>query len=148
MTVCDPIELFDADSLQDPYPLYNQLRAAGAVRRISASEFYAVTSWDAVVDVITRVDEFSSRLTATMVYQPDGTVTAFTMAPFGDPSHALTTADDPAHTAHRKLLLPHLAAKKIGALEDSSPRLPSDCGPIACATGASNGWVPWPTGCQ
>jgi len=117
MTVCDPIELFDADSLQDPYPLYNQLRAAGAVRRISASEFYAVTSWDAVVDVITRVDEFSSNLTATMVYQPDGTVTAFTMAPFGDPSHALATADDPAHTAHRKLLLPHLAAKKIGALE-------------------------------
>jgi cytochrome P450 len=39
------------------------------------------------------------------------------MAPFADPSHALATADDPAHTAHRKLLLPHLSAKKIGVLE-------------------------------
>ena len=82
MTVCDPIELFDADSLQDPYPLYNQLRAAGAVGQIGDSEFYAVTSWDAVVEVITRVDEFSSNLTATMVYQPDGTIAPFTMAPY------------------------------------------------------------------
>jgi len=117
MTVCDPIELFDADSLQDPYPLYDQLRAAGAVGQIGDSQFYAVSSWDAVVEAVARVDEFSSNLTATMVYQPDGTITAFTMAPFGDPSHALATADDPAHAAHRKPLLPHLAAKKIGALE-------------------------------
>ena len=108
-----------------------------------------MSSWDAVVEAVARVDEFSSNLTATMVYQPDGTVTPFTMAPFGDPSHALATADDPAHAAHRKLLLPHLAAKKIRALEAiRRPRLPSDCGPMACATGASNGWAPWPTGCR
>src|SRR5271170_2570413 len=117
MTVCDPIELFDADALQDPYPLYDTLRAAGAVGQIGDSEFYAVASWDAVVDVVTRVDEFSSNLTATMVYQPDGTITPFTMAPIGDPSHALAVADDPAHAAHRKMLIPHLAAKKIRALE-------------------------------
>src|SRR3984885_4740254 len=127
MTVCDPIELFDADSLQDPYPLYNQLRAAGAVGQIGDSDFYAVSSWDAVVDVIARVDEFSSNLTATMVYQPDGTITPFAMAPIGDPSHALAVADDPAHAVHRKLLLPHLAAKKIRALEafvaDAADRL-------------------------
>ena len=113
--VCDPIELLDADSLQDPYPLYDQLRAAGPVGQIGDSQFYAVSGWDAVVEAVARVDEFSSNLTATVVYQPDGTVTAFTMAPFGDPSHALATADDPAHAAHRKLLLPHLAAKKIRA---------------------------------
>jgi cytochrome P450 len=127
MTVCDPIELFDADSLQDPYPLYNQLRAAGAVGQIGDSDFYAVSSWDAVVDVIARVDEFSSNLTATMVYQPDGTITPFAMAPIGDPSHALAVADDPAHALHRKLLLPQLAAKKIRALEafvaDTADRL-------------------------
>jgi hypothetical protein len=127
MTVCDPIELFDADYLQDPYPLYHQLRAAGAVGQIGDSDFYAVSSWDAVVDVIARVDEFSSNLTATMVYQPDGTITPFAMAPIGDPSHALAIADDPAHAVHRKLLLPHLAAKKIRALEafvaDTADRL-------------------------
>lgn len=113
----DPIELFDAEFLQDPYPLYGRLRAAGPVGRIGDSEFYAVTSWAAVVEAITRVDEFSSNLTATMVYRPDGTITPFTMAPLGDPSHALAVADDPAHAVHRKLLLPHLAAKKVRALE-------------------------------
>jgi cytochrome P450 family 144 len=127
MTVCDPIELFDADVLQDPYPLYDHLRAAGPVGQIGESGFYAVSSWGAVVDAIARVDDFSSNLTATMVYQPDGTITPFTMAPIGDPSHALAVADDPAHALHRKLLLPHLAAKKIRALEafvaDTADRL-------------------------
>ena len=115
--VSDPIELFDAEFLQDPYPLYDRLRAAGPVGRIGDSEFYAVSSWAAVVEAITRVDEFSSNLTATMVYQPDGTVAPFTMAPLGDPSHALAVADDPLHAVHRKLLLPQLAAKKVRALE-------------------------------
>jgi cytochrome P450 len=116
-TGANPIELFDAQSLQDPYPLYERMRAAGSVRRIGDSDFYAVSSWDGVVEAITRVGEFSSNLTATMVYQPDGTIAPFTMAPLGDPSHALATADDPAHAAHRKVLVPHLAAKKIHALE-------------------------------
>ena len=114
----EPIELFDRESLQDPYPLYTRMRAGGAVRRIGDSDFYAVSSWDAVVDAVTRVDDFSSNLTATMVYQPDGTVAPFTMAPFQDPSHTLATADDPTHAAHRKWLIPHLAVKKIRALEE------------------------------
>lgn len=118
MTVIDdPIELFAAESMQDPYPLYARMRDAGPVRRIGVSEFYAACSWDAVVEAISRVEEFSSNLTATMVYQPDGSVAAFTMAPFGDPSHALAVADDPTHAAHRKLLVPQLAAKKIRGLE-------------------------------
>lgn len=117
MTVGNPIELFDTESLQDPYPLYARMRAGGAVRRIGESDFYAVCSWDAVVEAISRVDDFSSNLTATMIYQQDGTVAPFTMAPLGDPSHALAVADDPAHAAHRKLLVPHLSAKKIRALE-------------------------------
>ena len=134
MTVCDPIELFDADSLQDPYPLYDKLRAAGAVGQIGDSEFYAVSSWDAVVDVITRVDEFSSNLTATMVYQPDGTITPFTMAPIGGPSHALAVADDPGHAVHRKLLDGRSAAKndpRTGRLRRTPP---TGCGATVFAT--------------
>jgi cytochrome P450 family 144 len=52
-----------------------------------------------------------------MIYTAEGAVAPFTMAPFGDPSHALATADDPAHAVHRKMLVPSLAAKKIAALE-------------------------------
>ena len=135
----DPIELFGTEHLQDPYPLYARMRSAGPVRQIGTSEFYAVSGWDAVVEAITRVDDFSSNLTATMVYQPDGTITPFTMAPFRDPSHALAVADDPAHAAHRKLLLPHLAAKKIRTLEV----FVTDTAEDLWAAGLRNGRIEW-----
>ena len=112
----DPIKFFGAESIQDPYPLYDRMRAQGPVHRIGDSGFYAVCSWEAMNDVINRPDDFSSNLTATMTYSDDG-VAPFEMAPLGDPSHALATADDPAHAVHRKLLIPHLAAKKIRAIE-------------------------------
>jgi cytochrome P450 family 144 len=117
LIVDDPIALFGAESLQDPYPLYARMRAAGPVHRIGDSEFYAACTWDALNEAINRPEDFSANLTATMVYTDEGAVAPFTMAPFGDTSHALATADDPAHAVHRKMLVPHLAAKKIGALE-------------------------------
>jgi cytochrome P450 len=118
MTVLhDPFELFAADAIQNPYPLYDRMRAAGPVHRIGDSGFYAVCSWQAVTDVISRPDEFSSNLTATMMYTSDGTIEPFEIAPLGAPVHALATADDPSHAVHRKMLVPQLAAKRIRAIE-------------------------------
>lgn len=139
LIVDDPIEWFAAESLQHPYPLYERMRAAGPVHRIGDSEFYAACDWDAINEAINRPEAFSSNLTATMVYTAEGAVTPFTMAPFGDPSHALATADDPAHAVHRKMLVPSLAAKKIGALEafvaETAERLWADS--------ASDGRIEW-----
>jgi cytochrome P450 len=104
--------------LQDPYPLYDRMRAEAQVHRIGDSEFYAVCGWDAVLEAIERVEDFSSNLTATMVYHDDRTVTPFEMGPPGDPSHALATADDPVHAIHRKILLPHLSAKRVRIIEE------------------------------
>ena len=56
--------------------------------------------------------DFSSNLTATMTYQ-DGKVGSFVMGELGGDIQALATADDPAHAAHRKLLVPQLAARRI-----------------------------------
>ncbi|ORV14810.1 cytochrome P450 [Mycobacterium celatum] len=111
------IELFHDRFVQDPYPLYERMLAAGPVHQIGDSGFYAVCSWDAVNDVIARPDDFSSNLTATMIYQPDGTVAAFPVGELGGPTQALATADDPAHAVHRKMLTPQLAAKRIRAFE-------------------------------
>ena len=111
------IALFDDPCLQDPHPLYERMHAAGHVHRIGDSEFYAVSSWDAVNEAVARCDDFSSNLTATMMYQPDGTVAAFEMGELGGATQALATADDPAHTVHRKALIPQLAAKRILAFE-------------------------------
>ena len=94
------------------------MRAEAPVHRIGDSEFYAVCDWDAVIDAVTRVEDFSSNLTATMVYHDDGTVTAFPMGEPGAAIHALATADDPAHAMHRKILLPHLSAKRIRVIEE------------------------------
>jgi cytochrome P450 family 144 len=119
MTVVDdPTRFFSAEALQDPYPLYDRMRAEAPVHRIGDSVFYVVCGWNAVIEALERVEDFSSNLTATMVYHDDGTVTAFDMAPVGDPSHALATADDPVHTIHRKILLPHLSAKRVRLIEE------------------------------
>ena len=119
--VCEaagPLRFFGADSLQDPYPLYERMRATGPVHRIGDSEFYGVCGWDAVNDAIGRPVDFSSNLTATMTYTADGEIKPFQMDPLGGPTHALATADDPAHALHRKLLVRHLAARRIGAIQE------------------------------
>jgi cytochrome P450 len=93
------------------------MHRVGHVHRIGDSGFYAVSSWDAVNEAVARCDDFSSNLTATMMYQPGGTVTAFEIGQLGGATQALATADEPAHSIHRKALLPQLAAKRIRAFE-------------------------------
>jgi cytochrome P450 len=114
----DPSQFFGAEALQDPYPLYDRMRAEAPVHRIGDSVFYAVCGWDAVIEAVNRVEDFSSNLTATMFYHEDGTVTPIDMGEPGSPTHALATADDPAHAAHRKILLPHLSAKRVRIIEE------------------------------
>lgn len=118
MTVLqDPIEFFGVESLQDPYPLYERLRAEGPVHRIGDSGFYVVCDWASTNDAINRPADFSSNLTATMTYSSERGVVPFEMGGLGGPTQILATADDPAHAAHRKVLVPQLAAKRIRAME-------------------------------
>ncbi|MEB3031474.1 cytochrome P450 [[Mycobacterium] nativiensis] len=111
------LELFNDASIQDPYPLYERMLDDGPVHAVGESGFYAVCGWDAVTEAVARPEDFSSNLTGTMLYQPDGTVATFPMPGLGDPTQVLATADDPTHAAHRKMLVPQLAAKRIRALE-------------------------------
>jgi cytochrome P450 len=119
MTVLeDPKTFFGAATLQDPYPLYERMQADAPVHRVGQSDFYAVCGWDAIVEALNRVEDFSSNLTAAMVYHENGTVTPFEMGPVGSEVHALATADDPVHAVHRKILLPHLSARRISVIEE------------------------------
>jgi cytochrome P450 len=111
------VEFFADATIQDPYPLYERMRAEGSVHRIGDSGFYAVYGWDAIHDVVNRPDAFSSNLTATMTYSPENGVAAFELDGLGGPTHVLATADDPLHAVHRKFLVPQLAAKRIRAAE-------------------------------
>jgi cytochrome P450 family 144 len=114
----DATEFFGTDALQDPYPLYDRMRDRAAVHRIGESVFYAVCGWEAVMEAVNRVEDFSSNLTATMVYHDNATVTPFDMGPLGGPQNALATADDPTHDVHRKVLLPHLSARRVRVIEE------------------------------
>jgi len=111
------LALFEDRYVQDPHELYAQMHRTGHVHRVGESNFYAVSSWAAVNEAVARSGDFSSNLTATMMYQPGGEVTAFEIGELGHEIHALATADEPAHSVHRKLLLPQLAAKRIRAAE-------------------------------
>jgi cytochrome P450 len=110
------LDLFDDRFVQDPYPLYERMLAGGPVHPIGDSGFHGVCSWDAVNEVISRPEDFSSNLTASMTYH-DGEVGAFPMGDLGADIQALATADDPTHAAHRKLLVPQLTARRINELE-------------------------------
>lgn len=130
MTVADAglgLALFEDRYIQDPHELYGQMHQTGHVHRIGDSSFFAVSSWAAVNEAVTRCADFSSNLTATMMYQPGSAVSAFEIGELGGETQALATADEPAHSVHRKLLLPQLAAKRIRAFEpyiaDTAARL-------------------------
>jgi hypothetical protein len=140
MTVLqNPLEFFDVDVLQDPYPLYDRLRAEAPVHRVGDSGFYVVCDWAAINDAINRPEVFSSNLTAAMTFTAEGTVVPFEMERFGGPGQILATADDPAHALHRKMLVPQLAAKRIRAMEtyiaDTFDRLWAD--------GVRDGRIEW-----
>lgn len=130
----DPAELLGPEAMQDPYPAYDRLRAAGPVQRIGDSGFWAVSSWAAVTDAVGRPADFSANLTAAITYAPEAGVAPFPMDAVGGPTHVLATADDPAHLRQRRILLPHLAAKRIRQAEplvaDTFDRLwaPDDAG--------------------
>lgn len=111
------MELFAEESIQDPHPLYARMLDAGPVHAVGDSGFYAVCSRDAIIEAVSRPEDFSSNLTATMTLGPDGTVKPFELEGLGGETHALATADGPLHAAHRKLLLPQLAARRVRQLE-------------------------------
>ncbi|MCH9733368.1 MAG: cytochrome P450 [Actinomycetia bacterium] len=120
----DWTELFAAEFLDDPYPLYDSLHAVGPVQQVGDSTFFLVSGWDTVAEAVNRTADFSSNLTATMVYNADGTVTPIEMDGLGGPTHVLATADDPVHAEHRKMVLPRTAAKRLRGLE---PFIASSC---------------------
>lgn len=113
----EAVEFFGDRALQNPYPLYARLRNDGGVHRIGDSDFYLISSWPAIADVVNRPEVFSSNLTATMTFTAERGVAPFPMDGVGGPTHILVTADDPVHAAHRRLMLGQFTAKRVAALQ-------------------------------
>lgn len=114
-TPLDGIDVFAAEHLDDPYGLYGKLRAHAPVYRVPGTDFHLVSSRELVTEALARPEDFSSNLTGVLVQRPDGPPVTFDMDGGGRAVHVLATADDPAHTVHRKLVLATLA-KRIRTL--------------------------------
>lgn len=119
----DPGLLFRDDVLADPRPLYAQLRAEAPVWEMPGSNTFVVTSADLVIEAVGRIDDFSSNLTSLVYRGADGRPCVFDMAPLGDATHVLATADPPVHTKHRKLMGSRLTPAHVARLEPEVGRL-------------------------
>jgi hypothetical protein len=59
-----PGSLLDPATIADPYPFLAWAREHEPVFHVDETPLYLVTTWDLVVDALTRVDDFSSNLHA------------------------------------------------------------------------------------
>lgn len=138
---CSHVHAGDVHDLQNPYPALEVLSRTAPVSRLADSTFYLVTGRDMIAEAVSRPDDFSSNLTATMVWNDDGTVDEHPLAALGSPVHVLATADDPEHRRQRATVMPALVAKRIRGLEpfveDTLERLWTD--------GVRDGEIDWMT---
>lgn len=113
----DPTLLFTEEFIEDPAPLYAQLRAEAPVWELPGTKTFLVSSAALVAEVVGRTEDFSSNLTSLLFTGDDGRPTVFDMTQLGPGTHVLATADPPVHTAHRKLMQPLFAPKALDALD-------------------------------
>jgi cytochrome P450 family 144 len=84
----DPKLLFSENVLEDPGPLYDQLRRDAPVWRIPGQDTYLVSDPSLIREAVGRTSEFSSNLVSLLYRDEGGGPISFDMAPLGDPIHS------------------------------------------------------------
>ena len=109
-----PTLLLDPSVIDDPYPFYRRLVAEAPVWRVPDTDIVIVSSFDAVTEVVSRVDDFSSNLRALLYRSALGTpaLLPFDLAGL----QTLAVADPPLHTAHRGTVFPELVGRRMASL--------------------------------
>lgn len=104
-------------AFDEPTPFYEWLRTHAPVWRVPGTTTSLVSRWADVVDATARVDDFSSNLTALIYTNADGSLGEFDTGGLGANTQVLAVADPPSHGPQRKLVVPHLTAQRLAALE-------------------------------
>jgi len=136
-----PGALLDPATLADPYPFLQWCREHEPVYRVDGTSLYLVTTWDLVMDALTRIDDFSSNLNALVYTDDEGRPGLFDMTSLGANTQTLATADPPAHPLHRRAVFPNLVERKMAALEPFA----TDAAHRLLATGVVDGRLDVPT---
>jgi cytochrome P450 len=107
--------LLDPAVVEDPYPFYRRLLAEAPVWQVPGTPVVIVSSFAAVTEATTRVDDFSSNLRG-LLYRTDDGLPGVLPFDAGEGADALATADPPMHTLHRKAVFPELVARRMATL--------------------------------
>lgn len=110
--------LLDPDVVENPYPFFAQLVARAPVYQVPNTPVYLVSSYQLIDSVLRNHKDYSANLTGVLVTNEQGEPELFDFTQFGGSVNAIANADEPSHSVHRKLLLPQLNARKVGAMEE------------------------------
>lgn len=108
MTAAD---VFSAEALQNPYPLFERLRSACDVHYLADQQVYVVLGFDAIRTVLADTQTYSSNLVA-VLSAVSGSATV-SVAQAGAGVDVLATADPPAHTAQRALVMSRFSPRAV-----------------------------------
>lgn len=110
-------QILDPEVIEDPYPFYKALLEEAPVYRVPGTPVYLVSSWDLIHQVLANQQDYSANLTGILMTSDDGKPTMFDLAAFGGTINAIANADEPFHAIHRRLVMPHLTARRVEALQ-------------------------------
>lgn len=122
----DPDEIFAADTIENPHPLYARLRKTMPVARIADTGIHIVSSWALVDEVLDREVDFSANLTGVLMRGADRRPQVFSLEAVGATQAAIATADEPDHSVHRGLLQGRLTLARVARVEPSVRRFADD----------------------
>ena len=107
--------LLDAAVVENPYAFYRRLVADAPVWLVPGTSVVVVSSFAAVTEATSRVEDFSSNLKG-LLYRTDDGLPGVLPFDVGEDANALATADPPMHTVHRNAVFPELVARRMAAL--------------------------------
>ena len=98
----------DPETIRDPYPLFARLRDEAPLYHHESQDFYAVSRYDDITQVLLNRETFISRKGVTLGILQSG---------MNIPPGTLIFEDPPTHTIHRALLSRTFTPRRIGGLE-------------------------------
>lgn len=119
----DPGVLLRADVLDDPRPLYDQLRREAPVWQIPGQDSFLVSDPALIKEAVGRTEDFSSNIVSLLHDDGNGCPVPYRISNYRDPIHVFSTADPPEHTRHRRLVQPHLSPGAVAELEPEVVRI-------------------------
>ena len=68
----DPAELLDAAVIEDPHPFLARVRSENPISRVGETGVHMVASWDRILEVLDREEDFSAHITGVLMRGADG----------------------------------------------------------------------------